>query len=109
MSVVYMTGQGVPAGYFMAQGPGGVPVAMPVQQAGGVVTFPGSQPHGVQMVQVSGQPQAYQVSTTGGFGGQPQTVPGMQGTQMDHGAEGGQIPPPYVADNQVSTMYKPHS
>lgn len=90
-SVVYMTGQGVPAGYVMAQGPGGVPVAMPVQQAGGVMTFPG------------GQPAAYQVSTAAEFGGQPQMVPAhMQGTQMvftsapgvqmqmGQGAEGGQ-------------------
>lgn len=98
-----MTGQGVPAGYVMAQGPGGVPVAMPVQQAGGVMTFPG------------GQAPAYQVSTTAEFGGQPQMVPGhMQGTQMvltsapgvqmqmGHGAEGGQ-------GDQVSTLYRPHS
>lgn len=98
-----MTGQGVPAGYVMAQGPGGVPVAMPVQQAGGVMTFPG------------GQPAAYQVSTAAEFGGQPQMVPAhMQGTQMvftsapgvqmqmGQGAEGGQ-------GDQVSTLYKPHS
>ena len=101
-----MTGQGVPAGYVMAQGPGGVPVAMPMQQAGGVVTYPGV------------HPTAYQVSTTAEFGGQPQMVTGQMVTsngtqmvltsapgvqmQMGHGAQGGQ-------DDQVSTMYEPHS
>ena len=44
-SVVYVTGQGVVSGgYIMGQGPGGVPVAIPVQQPGGVVIVPGVHP-----------------------------------------------------------------
>ena len=77
----------------MGQGPGGVPVAYPMQQAGGVVTVPGTQPQMVYMP--AGQPPMYQVPTvqtqmvqvptSGAVGAQP---------QMAHvppsGAEGGQ-------------------
>ena len=114
---MYVTGQtAVPGGYVMGQGPGGVPVAIPMQQAGRVVTVPGAHPQMVHMpatgmVQVAGQPQMYQVSTTGAGGGQPQMVhvptsgaqmvmvppPGNTGVQpqVGHmpfaGTEGGQV------------------
>lgn len=115
--------QGGSAGYVnLAQGPDEGPVGMLVQEAGGVRNFPDGQPQGIPMVQTSGQPQGYQVSTTGGFGGQLQMVPGhMQATQMvmtstpgmqmqmDHGAEGGHVPPPHIGEDPVSTMHKPHS
>ena len=77
---MYVTGQGaMPGGYVMGQGPGGVPVAIPMQQTGGVVTVPGAYPQVVHMpatgmVQVAGQPQMYQVSTAGAAAGQPQMV-----------------------------------
>ncbi|KAK2548945.1 hypothetical protein P5673_030688 [Acropora cervicornis] len=99
-SGMYRTARGVSAGYVsLAQGPDDGPVDMPVQEAGGVGTFPDGQPQGVPMVQVSGQPQASQVSWAEGFEEQLQMVPGhMQATQtvmtsapemqIDHGAEG---------------------
>ena len=81
---MYVTGQGaVQDGYIMGQGPGGVPVAFPIQQAGGVVTVPGAHPQMVHMpplgmVHVAGQPQMYQGSTPGA---QMVQVP-TSGTQM---------------------------
>lgn len=106
-----MTAQGVSAGYVnLAQGPDGDPVDMLVQKAGGVGTFPDGQPQGVPMVQVAGQPQAYQMVP--GHMQATQTVmtsaPEMQ-MQMDHGAEGGQVPPPCIGEDQVSILYEPHS
>ena len=72
----------------MGQGPGGVPVAIPMQSAGGVVTVPGMhpqmqpqmvhpqmvsmQPGGV--VHMGGQPQMYQVPPAGAMGMHPQIV-----------------------------------
>ena len=115
---MYVTGQGaVSGGYVMGQGPGGVPVAIPMQQTGGVVTVPGACPQEVYMpaagmVQVAGQPQMYQVSTARAVAGQPQMVhvptsgaqmvmvpnPGNAGVQpqvghtpLAAGAEGGQL------------------
>ena len=111
------TARGVSAGYVsLAQGPDDGPVDMPVQEAGGVGTFPDGQPQGVPMFQVSGQPQASQVSIAEGFEEQLQMVPGhMQATQtvmtsapkmqMNHGAEGGQVPPPCIGEDQVGIMY----
>lgn len=98
-TVMYVNGQGVvPGGYVMAQGPGGVPMAFPVQQAGGVATVPGGHTQVVHlppqgMVQVAGQPPTYQMSTSGAQMGQVPTF----------GAEGGH-PPPYNADQQVRVM-----
>lgn len=86
-SVVYVSNQGVVSGgYIMGQGPGGVPIAFPVQQAGGVVAVPVSSSGAVgvhpQMVQVptggvmhvAGQPPMYQVPASGAMGMQPQMV-----------------------------------
>lgn len=98
-TVMYVNGQGVvPGGYVMAQGPGGVPMAFPVQQAGGVATVPGGHTQVVHlppqgMVQVAGQPPTYQMSTSGAQMGQVPTF----------GAEGGH-PPPYNVDQQVRVM-----
>ena len=65
---MYRTARGVSAGYVsLTQGPDGGPVDMPVQEAGGVGTFPDGQPQGVPMFQVAGQPQASQVSMAEGF------------------------------------------
>ena len=106
-----MTTQGVSAGYVnLAQGPDGGPVDMPVPEAGGVGTFPDNQPQGVPMVHVAGKPQAYQMVP--GHMQVTQTVmtpaPEMQ-MQMDHGAEGDQVPPPCIREDQVGIMYKPRS
>ncbi|XP_015757506.1 PREDICTED: uncharacterized protein LOC107336925 isoform X2 [Acropora digitifera] len=107
------TTRGVSAGYVsLAQGPDCCPVDMPVQEAGGVGTLPDGQPQGVPMFQVAGQPHASQVSMAEGFEKQLQMVPGhMQATQtvmtsapemqMDHGAEGGQVPPPCIGEDQI--------
>ena len=109
--------RGVSAGYVsLAQGPDDGPVDMPVQEAGDVGTFPDGQPQGVPMFQVSGQPQASQVSMAEGFEEQLQMVSGhMQATKtvmtsapempMNHGAEGGQVPPPCIGEDQVGIMY----
>lgn len=93
---MYVSGQGVvPGGYVMAQGPGGVPMAFPVQHAGGVATVPGGHSQVVHMppqgmIQVAGQPPTYQMSTSGAQMGQVPT----SGTQGGH-------PPPYNPDEQV--------
>ena len=76
----------------MGQGPGGIPVAFPIQQAGGVVTVPGAQPQMIHMppvgaVHVAGQPQMYQGSTPGAQMVQVPTS-GTQTVQIS-GAEGG--------------------
>ncbi|XP_073250874.1 membrane-spanning 4-domains subfamily A member 8-like [Porites lutea] len=95
-TVMYVNGQGVvPGGYVMAQGPGGVPMAFPVQQAGGVATVPGGHTQVVHMppqgmFQVAGQPPTYQMSTSGAQMGQVPTF----------GAEGGH-PPPYNPGQQL--------
>ena len=87
-----MSNQGVVSGgYIMGQGPGGVPVAFPVQAAGGVVTVPAGavgvhpqmhpqvmQPQMVQMppggvVHGAGQLQMYP-APAGALGMQPQIV-----------------------------------
>ena len=110
-SGMYMTTQGVSAGYVnLAQGPDGGPVDMPVPEAGGVGTFPDVQPQGVPKVHVAGQPQAYQMVP--GHMQATQTVmtsaPEMQ-RQMAHEAEGGQVPPPCIGEDQVGIMHKPRS
>lgn len=98
-SVVYVSNQGmVSGGYIMGQGPGGVPIAFPMQPAGGVVAVPVSSSGGVgvnpQLVQaptggvvhVPGQPPMYQVPASGGMGMQPQMV-----QVHPSGAPGGQV------------------
>ena len=108
-SVVYVTGQGV------VMGQGGVPMAIPVQQAGG---FPSVHPQMVHVpatgvVHVAGQPPMYSVPTAGYVpstrvdGGQFETVHGAQGSQPQFvgvgpdgavmGVPGTQMPPPYTA------------
>ncbi|KAL9960977.1 hypothetical protein ACROYT_G029849 [Oculina patagonica] len=106
-SVVYVSNQG---GYIMGQGPGGVPVAIPMQAAGGVVAVPVSSsgavgahpqmmhPQMVQMpaggvVHVPGQPQMYRGPTAGVVGMQPQIV------QVP--TSGGLVGQPHVVQGQV--------
>ena len=62
-------GQGVvQGGYVVAQGPGGVPVAFPVQRTGGGVTVPYELMPPQGDTQVTDQTPAYhQISTTGGL------------------------------------------
>ena len=94
--MVYISNSGMPAsGYVMQQGPGGAPMAVPVQGGGMVaVQVPtsaaaGSHPQVVHVptsmamgsypqVPVSGamtiQPQMLQVATSGATGGPPQFV-----------------------------------
>ena len=82
----------VPGGYVIAEGPGGVPMAFPVQQTGGGVTVPYGHAEIVPMppqgvTQVTDQPPPYdQISTTGGLSSTAEEDP----------------PPPYSKDEQVS-------
>ena len=92
-SVMCVAGQGVvPGGYVIAEGPGGVPMAFPVQQTGGGVTVPYGHAEIVPMppqgvTQVIDQPPPYdQISTTGGLSPTAEEDP----------------PPPYSKDEQVS-------
>ena len=83
-----LAGQGlVPGGYVVAQGPGGAPMAFPVQQTGGSVTVPYELMPPESDTQVTDQPPPYdQMSTTGG----PSST------------AAGDPPPPYCKDEQVS-------
>ena len=115
----------VSGGYIMGQGPGGVPMAIPMQGPGGVVMVPVSSsgavgvhpqmmhPQMVQMpgggvVQVAGQPLMYQGSTpAGAIGMQPQMVQvptsgglvgqpqAVQGQMVQLPASGTVAAPPY--------------
>lgn len=84
-----LAGQGlVPGGYVVAQGPGGAPMAFPVQQTGGSVTVPYELMPPEGDTQVTDQPPAYhQISTTGAFASS---------------TAAGDPPPPYSKDEQVS-------
>ena len=113
--MVYVSNQGVVSGgYVMGQGPGGVPIAFPMQ-AGGVVAVPVSSSGAVgvhpQMVQVptggvmhvAGQPPMYHVPTPGSIGMQPQMVqvhtsgaPGGQGQMFQVPATGTVGGPPQM-------------
>ena len=92
-SVMCVAGQGVvPGGYVIAEGPGGVPMAFPVQQTGGGVTVPYGHAEIVPMppqgvTRVTDQPPPYdQISTTGGLSPTAEEDP----------------PPPYSKGEQVS-------
>ena len=115
-SVVYVTGQG------MVMGQGGVPVAIPMQQAGAVPSVHPQMVHlpATGVVHVAGQPPMYPVPTAGyvpskgAYGGQFEMVHGAQGSQPQFvgvgpdgdvmGVPGTQMPPPYTADEQVRDM-----
>lgn len=95
----------------MGQGPGGVPIAFPMQQAGGVVAIPvsssgagGVHPQMVQVpsggvMHVAGQPPMYHVPTPGTIGMQAQMVqvptsgaPGGQAQMVQMPASGALCP-----------------
>ena len=58
-----------PAGYIMAQGPDGVPVAVSIQGGGGMVAYQASGTQGNQpqmvLVPMGGQPMTAQAAPTG--------------------------------------------
>ena len=120
-SVVYETGQGV----VMGQGQGGVSVAIPMQQAGGVPSVHPQMVHlpATGVAHAAGQPPMHPVPTagyvpsTGAGGGQFDAAHGALGAQGGQaqfvgvgpdgalmGIPGTQMPPPYTADEQVRDM-----
>ena len=80
------------AGYVMTQGPGGAPVAIPMQAGGGMVAVqtvtPGAQ---------GGQPQMVMVPVSGAQGYQPQFVQAAPAGAMGTGYQPQQVetPPSY--------------
>ena len=85
-------------GYVMAQGPGGVPLAMPMQAGGGMVAVQATTP-GTQ----GGQPQMVLVPVSGAMGNQhqyaPQAAPqGATGYQTQQV----QLPPAYGQGQYVT-------
>ena len=87
------------AGYIMSRGPGGAPVAIPVQAGGGMVAVqtvtPGAQ---------GDQPQMVMVPVSGAQGYQPHLVQGAQPESMSTGNQPLRVdmPPPYSQEEYMT-------